>query len=159
MTESLIPRLCFSKTRNSFPKEGWKKGNQNLPFFHSLPLPLAQDSLHLQNNMWYPETPHRNTLGIKWSFVFSVTRTSPPLSGLGCSADTTMANPWECPSRPGGLDLFLETLIAGLDPRPSDWWPFLTLVICWSPEHPVWPPSLVSLPHPSLSGIMVSLLI
>lgn len=155
MTESLIPRLCFSKTKTHFQRKGGRRATRTC-LSSTLSLSLWPRILCIFRTTHDASKLPTETLGIKWSFVFSVTRTSPPLSGLGCSADTAISNPWECPSRPGGLDLFLETLIAGLDPRPSDWWPFRTLVICWNPEHP---PSLVSLPHPSLSGIMVLLLI
>lgn len=160
MTESLIARLCFSKTKNSFPKEGWKKGNQNLPFFHSLPLPLAQDSLHLQNNTVMPRNSPQKHSWDKMVFCFF------------CYKDFTSPFwPWLLSRYCNGKSLRVpfQTRWSWPFPWDPDSWPWpqtfwlVTLSdlsnLLESRTSSVWPPSLVSLPHPSLSGIMVLLLI
>lgn len=148
----------FFQDKNSFPKEGWRKGDQHLPFFHSLPLPLAQYSLHPQNNTWCLETPHRNTHGMKWSFVFSVTKdfTSPFWPWL-----LSRYCRWQAPES-APPDQVVKTWDPNSWPWPQTFW-LVTLSdlsnLLGSRTPSVWPPSLVSLPHPSLSGIMVLLLI
>lgn len=58
-------------------------------------------------------------------------------SSLGCSTDTTdgLALKSKRPQH-AVLTFSFEILIAGLDPKPSDIWPFPTSVTCQNPEQP-----------------------
>ena len=135
MTKSLIPRLCFSKTKTLFQRKGGRRSTKTCL---SSTLSLWPSILCISRKTCDGlETPHRNTLGMKWSFVFSVTKdfTSPFWPWL-LSRYCRWQAPESAPPDQVVLTFFSEILIAGLDPRPSDWWPFLTLVICWNPEHP-----------------------
>lgn len=138
---ALISRLSFSKTKTLFQRKGGRSApriclSSTLSLSHSLPLPLAQDSLHLQNNPW---RPRNSTQKHSWdeTVLFSCDQGPHlPFVALAAQQIPQVAKPESPLPDHAVLTFFAEILIAGLDPKPSDWWPFLTSESCWNPEQP-----------------------
>lgn len=133
-TATIFQRLCGGTTESALP-----------PLSPSLPGPVFSPE-----HPWMPqELPTETLLGGNSPFLLGP-RASPLPFWL-------FSRYYRWPSsreRPSGLccaalTFFFEVLRAGLDPRPSDLWPFLTSESCWNPKEPPCSTSLPSSPSSS----------